>query len=73
MKLGGKPFFCFRVLGFLWTQVLGWCPLSPEPFLPDLPSSPLLQYRTHWFSSTELVRVMLWMPPFTCRPRLGEG
>lgn len=20
MKLGGKAFFCFRVLGFLWTQ-----------------------------------------------------
>lgn len=41
MKLGGKPFFCFRVLGFLWTEIVGWYPLSPEPFLPIPPSSPL--------------------------------
>lgn len=54
-------------------EVLGRYPLSPEPFLPLLPFSPLPQYRTHWLSSTELVKVMLWIPPFTCRAGSGIG
>lgn len=74
-EVGWEAIFLLQSVGLpADPEVLGWYPLGPEPFLPPPPIlAPLRPRRgTHWFSSTELVRVMLWIPPFTCRPGVGE-
>lgn len=56
MKLGGKPFFCFSVLGFLGGGVEVGTPEPPQaafwPRRPTLPSP-----CTHWLVSTLLLKL----------------
>lgn len=66
MKLGGKPFFCFSVLG-----CLGRRPGGAEQAGPGAPHTNAAAHRclAHWLESTELFQVTLWRPPLIC----GQG
>jgi len=77
MKLGGKPFFCFSVLGFLGASRVHSQDSEPGHSLGPAHPYPggllhVCPCHTHWLVSTLLLNVRLWSPPFICRVGMGD-